>query len=66
MKPLNYDAFGDILTTSDVAKLLKCSDREARRVMREELPSRKVGGKLLVAKSKLIEWMDQGARPAGR
>lgn len=62
MKPLNYSSFGDILTTADVARLLKCSDREARRVMREELPSRKVGGKLLVAKSKLVEWME---RPSG-
>jgi len=58
MKPTTYAQFSDVLTTADVSRILKCSAREARRVMREELPSRKVGGKLLVAKSKLIEWME--------
>ena len=62
-----YTSFDEIpitLTAEDVASVLGISRANAYRIMRRvDFPVLQIGSRLLVNKTKFIEWMEEQERP---
>ena len=62
-----YTSFDEIpvtLTAGDVASVLGISRANAYRIMRRaDFPVLQIGSRLLVNKTKFIEWMEEQERP---
>ena len=58
----NYDELPLYLNALDISKLLGVSKSKAYELMsRNELPSIKLGGRVLVEREKFINWLDKKA-----
>lgn len=60
MSNFNYDDYPEILNAEEVAKILRISRQGAYNLLNShDFPTLKVGRRLMVPKSKLINWIDE-------
>ena len=60
-KPEWFAAYGDLMTASDVAEVLRQSGQTVRRLMASgRIPAVKIGSRWYTPKSRLVEFVEEG------